>query len=109
MSETEYLVSHGCAGHLGRFRAAAGGDLGRGTPVVIRSRRGLELGEVLCPSATDWAALPDPFVGEVVRPATPDDLADADRHRELADRLFDEGARLIAALDLPLTLVDVEV
>ena len=53
MSEHEYLVHHGCAGHLGRFRAGDGAAFIRGAAVVVRSQRGLELGEVLCPAYTD--------------------------------------------------------
>src|SRR5262249_38319296 len=73
-----------------------------------RSRRGLELGEVLCPAAVDRAALPDPFVGELLRAATPDDVATADRHRDLGQLLFTDGCRLTDARDLPLAVVDVE-
>jgi hypothetical protein len=109
MSGREYLVHHGCAGHLGRFRASDGAALDRGAAVVVRSRRGLELGEVLCPADPDRLALPDPFVGDLLRPATPADLAAADRHRQFGQRLFDECTRLADALGLPLALVDVEI
>jgi hypothetical protein len=109
MAGSEYLVHHGCAGHLGRFRAAAVGALDRGAAVVVRSRRGLELGEVLCPAGPDPLSLPDPFVGDLLRPATPADLADADRNRAFGQRLFDEGTALAGSLGLPLTLVDVEI
>jgi hypothetical protein len=104
----EYLVSHGRARDLGRFRAAGGDDLGRGTAVVVRSRRGLELGEVLAPSPQRMAQA-DPFVGELVRPATAADLTAAARYSDVSDRLFDEGARLLETLQLPLALVDAEV
>src|SRR5690349_7444738 len=109
MSAREYLVHHGCAGHLGRFRTAADGALDRGAAVVVRTLRGLELGEVLCPADSDRLALPDPFVGELLRAATPADLDAADRARQLGQRLFDEGSRLTVALALPLAPVDVEV
>src|SRR5437773_819160 len=36
----EYLVHHGCAGHLGRFQAEDGAAFARGTAVVVQSRRG---------------------------------------------------------------------
>ncbi len=109
MSGHEYLVYHGCSGHLGRFRAPDAGGLDRGTTVVVRSARGLELGEVLCPAQPDRATLPDPFVGELLRPATPTDLADAERCRAVGQRLFDEGCQLAEGMRLPLALVDVEV
>jgi hypothetical protein len=106
----EYLVHHGCAGHLGRFRPV-GTDVsfGRGAPVVVRSRRGLELGEALCRANADRAWLPDPFVGELLRPATADDLTASGRNRDVGQRLFEDGSGLADARGLPLTLVDVEV
>src|SRR5215471_11575422 len=105
MSDLEYLVHHGCAGHLGRFRAPDGTAFARGTAVVVRTRRGLELGEILCPSYADGTTLPDPFVGEIIRPVTSDDRAAAERNRELGQRLFDESQHLADALGLPLTPV----
>jgi hypothetical protein len=105
----EYLVYHGCAGHLGRFHAAGPGGFGRGAAVVVHSRRGLELGEVLCLSRPDRPTLPDPVVGELLRPASGDDLAAADRHRLLGRQVFDDGSQWAEAHALPLALVDVEV
>jgi hypothetical protein len=106
----EHLIYHGCAGHLGRFRPIeVGAAFGRGAPVVVRSRRGLELGEVLCQATADGAWLPDPEVGELVRAATADDVAAAGRNRDLSQRLFDDGSRLADARGLPLAFLDVEV
>jgi hypothetical protein len=109
MAGCEYLVHHGSAGHLGRFGATTGDALDRGATVVVRSRRGLELGEVLCPVDPDRPALPDPFVGELLRPATPADHAAAARCEQQAHALFDDGSRLTDELAVPLALVDVEV
>ena len=61
----EYLVHHGAAGHVGRFRAAGDG-CARGDAVVIRSQRGLELGEVLAPADDGRVPFPDGFVGVFV-------------------------------------------
>jgi hypothetical protein len=105
----EYLVHHGCAGHLGRFQTACAGGYGRGAAVVVRSRRGLELGEVLCPSSAEGIVLPDPLVGELLRAATDDDLAEAHLNAELGRRLFEDGGRWIDEHGLPLAVVDVEV
>jgi hypothetical protein len=109
MDGGEYLVYHGCAGHLGRFRAAVPREFGRGAAVVVRSRRGVELGEVLRPSSAAGLVLPDPLVGELLRAASDDDLAAASRHRELGQKVFDDGTRLADARGLPLAVVDVEV
>src|SRR4051812_13505926 len=105
----EYLVHHGCAGHLGRFSSAGSQVFGRGEAVVVRSRRGLELGEVLCPCSPDGALLPDPFVGELLRAATTTDIADAEERRDFGRRLFDKAVRRADDLGLPLAVIDVEV
>jgi hypothetical protein len=105
----EYLVYHGCAGHLGRFHAAGPGEFGRGASVVVRSRRGLELGEVLSPSRPERPMLPDPVVGDLLRSATADDLGAANRHRELGRQVFDDGSHWAETHALPLALVDVEI
>jgi hypothetical protein len=108
MMSAEYLVHHGAGGHLGRFRAAAPAAFARGDAVVVRGLRGLELGEVLC-AAEGKAALPDPYVGDLLRRATADDLAAADRRREFGQRLCADAERLAAERGLPLAVVDLEV
>src|SRR5947209_6964253 len=108
MTPAEYLVHHGAGGHLGRFRAVASAAFARGDAVVVRGLRGLELGEVLC-AAEGKAALPDPFVGELLRRATPDDLAAADRQRAFGQRLCADAERLAAEAGLPLAVVDLGV
>src|SRR3712207_4175687 len=109
MDGGEYLVYYGCAGHLGRFRAADPCGFGRGAAVVVRSRRGLELGEVLRPATPGAAVLPDPLVGDLLRAASDDDLVAANRQRELGQRVFEDGGRLADARGLPLAVVDVEI
>jgi hypothetical protein len=105
----EYLVHHGIAGHLGRFRADGEWDLPRGSTVVVRGRRGLELGHVMLAADGDRPLVPDEFVGELVRPANADDLATHDRHRLLGQRLIETAAERAAQLSAPVSFVDVEV
>ncbi len=105
----EFLVYHGCGGHLGRFHSAGPGGFARGAAVVVRSRRGLELGEVLCPSRPDRLTLPDPVIGELLRPATAPDLEAADRHHTLGRQVFDDAVGAVEARALPLAPVDVEI
>src|SRR5262245_41962636 len=95
MTTTEYLVTHGCAGEFARFRAAEPEEYRRGDRVVVRSARGLELGEVLCPSTHRFSeVLPDAFVGELLRRASAEDEQIAAGLRARAQRLFDDGRRL---------------
>jgi hypothetical protein len=98
-----YLVQYGKTGFVGRFRPASAEPRARGDRVVVRSRRGLELGTVLCEPAARFDAPDD---GDLVRGATRDEI-------ELREPC---GAELLATaqaradeLGLPLALVDVEI
>src|SRR5262249_31613492 len=98
-----YLVQYGKSGFVGRFRPADTEPHARGHRVVVRSRRGLELGTVLCEPATRFDAPDD---GDLVRRATDGD----------AESSESRGADLLAAaqtradeLGLPLAVVDVEI
>lgn len=81
---SDYLVSYGLTGELGRFPGPEG--LRRGDRVVIESPRGREMGEILRPAS---ARLGD-FLGNCTRgaplyPATTDDEAQAARQRLRAE------------------------
>src|SRR4051794_14025986 len=107
--EYAYLVRYGLMHHVGRFLAETDA-YDRGQVVVVRSRRGTELGEVLLPLAPPEGAAPHAGVSpaRVLRAAGPDDL-EAARRAERAraerfsacDRVFQDGV-------WPLQLVDVE-
>jgi hypothetical protein len=106
----EYLLRYGLAGDFGRFRAARPLALGRGDRAVVRSHRGLELAEVLCEAAPGHAPfLPNTTVGQLLRPAGPEDELRAAQLRERESQLFDRGRRLAEELGLALELLDVEV
>jgi hypothetical protein len=110
MEQAEYLVSFGVTGEFGRFRAAAPLLLRRGSRVVIRSQRGLELGQVLRP-ATDRHArfLHESVAGELHRPASPDDEEQAQRMKERALRLLARAADLAEEESIPVVVLDAEV
>jgi hypothetical protein len=98
-----YLVRYGLMGHVGRF-LAAGPTYARGDRVVIRSRRGTELGEILAPGH-DASGTGE---SRIVRSADAADMAMAshaaiERLARLAacERVFREGV-------WPLELLDVE-
>jgi hypothetical protein len=105
----EYVVHHGTAGHLGRFRAGEDAEFSRGTTVVVRGRRGLELGRVLIPIAPDRSTLPDEFVGELVRLASDGDLSLQEKNREFGQKLFETAVHRAVARAAPVSFVDVEV
>jgi hypothetical protein len=106
----EYLLSYGVTGDFGRFRPLRPLTLGRGDHAVVRSHRGLELAEVLCPARPGHARfLPNNTVGSLLRPAVPEDEATALRMRDRGQQLFEDGRLLAADLGLPLAVLDAEV
>lgn len=107
---TEFLLSYGAGGDLGRFRAAEGLSCRRGDLVVVGTRRGIELATVLCPARDGHARLlPDPHVGELLRLATFEDGHTAEERLRDSQRLFEDSRRLAAELKLPLEILDAEI
>jgi len=104
----EYLVSYGRAGHLGRFSTSNGAKYVRGDRVVIKSRRGFELGEVLDQSRPERAGLPDDFIGELHRSATSDDIDTAIQQLNDSNHLCEFAETVARELSLPFTVLDVE-
>ena len=101
-----HLVRYGLLGNLGRFSAAGAVRYPRQARVVIRSPRGLELGEIVAePEASH--RIPD-LDGQILRRVTIEDellQARLEKHRHEAfaacQQLLDEHA-------VPAALVDVE-
>jgi cell fate regulator YaaT (PSP1 superfamily) len=105
-----YVVRYGQMRFLGEFAGVAGQDHPRSQTVVVRSDRGTELGEVLCP-ATDRTAnfLENPARGDIVRPASADDLTTAEHLAEVRKSGFAACLEFIGRRRLQMDLVDVEV
>ena len=105
-----YVVRYGQMRFLGDFKGVAGEDYVRGEPVIVRSERGTELGEVLCPT-TDRTALflENPAQGEILRRTTAEDQAVAARITEAREAGFAACREFIARRRLQMDLVDVEV
>jgi cell fate regulator YaaT (PSP1 superfamily) len=81
----------------------------RGHQVVVRSERGLELGEVLCPANPRAVELlSEPTRGQIVRQLNTEDKAQLDRIREAQTRELESCCRLIEQRQLQMELVDVE-
>jgi cell fate regulator YaaT (PSP1 superfamily) len=105
-----YVVRYGRMRFLGEFTGLPDHDHARGQTVVVRSDRGTELGDILCP-ATDRvvAMLPSPARGEMVRQAT-----DADHAREAQlnidrDLAYKTCQDFATKRRLQMNLVDVEI
>ncbi len=104
-----YIVRHGAMRFLGEFEAAAEAAFARGDEVVVRSERGLEVGELLCesnPRAVEF--LSEPTKGQVVRTLTEDDRAQMQRQRQTECQAMETCSRLIGQRRMQMELVDVE-
>ena len=105
----KYVVRCGCTRKLGVFSTSRGETYARGAKVIVRSDRGLEMGEVLC-EATDEAVaqIPDPARGQLMRQMTGDDENDAMRLKAQEKNEFAACEKYIQQLNLDMQLVDVE-
>src|SRR5437762_2632956 len=106
---SSYIVRHGAMRFLGKFEAENDMACARGMAVVVRTERGLEVGEVLCeanPRAIEMIA--EPSNGRIMRGATADDRTQVERIRTTECKEFEACQNLIAQRNLQMELVDVE-
>jgi len=108
-SPAKYIVRHGAMRILGEFAALAGAAFARGDRVIVRTDRGQELGDVLCPATPEAVShLPDPSHGDILRHLTDDDRRREAQIREKGRGQFETAGRLVAEHKLAMQLVDVE-
>jgi cell fate regulator YaaT (PSP1 superfamily) len=105
-----YVVRNGQMRQIGEYTGVPGQEHPRGQKVIVKSDRGTEMGEVLCPATARTALfLQNPVRGEIIRVATSSDL-DADaRLSETRAAGFAACCEFIAKRRLQMDLVDVEV
>jgi cell fate regulator YaaT (PSP1 superfamily) len=101
-----HLVRYGLLGHVGRFSAVEAVRYPRRTRVVVRSPRGLEVGEILAePANSDGAFHP---VGQILRRmSVQDDLLEARLERRRHEA-FAACQVLLSENGVQAALVDVE-
>jgi cell fate regulator YaaT (PSP1 superfamily) len=104
-----YIVRHGAMRLLGQFAPSEATPYLRGEHVVVRTDRGLEAGELLCPATPQAVA----YLGELTSGTLLRRQSNDDRQRleQIASRRhadFDQARALIAQHHLPMDLVDVE-
>lgn len=104
-----WIVRYGQMRFLGEFTGVEGAGHARGQKVVVRTERGTELGEILCP-ATDKTALflERPLGGQILREAGEGDLIEAGKLAGRQAAGFERCLELVAKHRLQLKLVDVE-
>jgi cell fate regulator YaaT (PSP1 superfamily) len=94
-------------GQVGRFAAVDAVRYPRHSRVIVRTRRGLEIGEVLSPPRTGAGGVDDAD-GDLLRGMTVEDellVARLERHRQAA---FEACTSLLADHHIPAVLVGVE-
>src|SRR5262249_30353310 len=105
----KYIVRHGVMRFMGEFEAAGEQSYARGSQVVVRSDRGLEVGEVLCESTPRAVGLiGEPTRGQIQRGVNGDDRAELERIRTREQNALDYCSRLVDQRQLQMELVDVE-
>jgi cell fate regulator YaaT (PSP1 superfamily) len=108
-SRSPLLVRHGRMRLLGAFVPAMGVSARRGDTVVIRTERGQEIGEVLCPATPEaLSAIPDATKGDILRVAVAEDRAKLAHLADVEKKEFAAAEKLIASHRLAMQLVDVE-
>lgn len=106
----EFLVHHGCTAALSRCRFENGTMPQRGDRVVIRSARGLELGEVLCEATQEHTRLsPQISSATLLHLANAEDEATFTRLSQRGLALLRDAHRLIEDQHLPLLPLDIDV
>jgi len=105
----KYVVRYGVMRTLGVFNTSRGETLARGARVIVRTDRGLEAGEVLCPATEETTdQLQDPQRGQILRQMTAEDENELSRIHEQERVEFETCRRVVGELQLPMKLVDVE-
>ncbi len=98
------LARYGAVPQVARFSSASA-QFRRGAGIVVETERGLEIATVL----EQVPAKPDlPLTGQVIRGATPDDLAAEQQAAQDAAAQFSGWIRRVRAWQLQLELIDLE-
>ena len=105
-----YVVRYGRMRLLAECNGSPGEEFVRGQRVVIRSDRGLELGEILCPASDRTAQyLEGKATREIVRLAAEADHQQQEDLPSLEKSAFATCRELIAGRRMQMELVDVEI
>ena len=100
-----HIVRYGLMGSVEPFRSEGAAVYPRGSRVVVRTRRGLEVGEVLA-SAIETDC-PD-AAGEIARRMSAEDERQEARLQRRRDEAYRDCSRLLEEINDPAVLMDVE-
>lgn len=106
---TSYIARHGATRVVGEFAPPSDQVFRRGQPVLLKTERGLEVGEVLCPATRALVDhLPEPSRGTIVRGMTEEDKGRAAELKARQQREFAAAVEIVAQRRLQMELVDLE-
>lgn len=110
MDNPRYIVRYGATRHLGEFASRLRDPLPRSARVVVRSPRGHEVGEVLCPASdrTREYLGSSEEAGHILREASDDDDRKYDEVRKQERDEFRGCQDMIRERNLQMQLIDVE-
>src|SRR5262245_18127482 len=105
-----YIVRHGAMRWLGDYEATTPeARFTRGLQVVLRTARGQEIGDVLCPSTPQAVEMiNEPTNGQIIRPVSDADRTRAEQIMQGLKREFELAAGHIKTMKMQMQLVDVE-
>ncbi|MEX2286246.1 MAG: PSP1 domain-containing protein, partial [Planctomycetaceae bacterium] len=107
---SRYIVRYGAQRSVAAFSAKGDQDFRRNAAVIVRSPRGVEWGEILCPATERTKAYlgkSDPQ-GRILREASDDDHQKLEELRSLERQEFENCRQMIADAKLQMQLVDIE-
>ena len=106
---SKYVVRYGAMRLLGVFATRGSDEFARGSRVISRTNRGLEVGEVLC-EATEAAVatLNKPAHGQILRKMSSNDVNEMTHIRSKDGKVFEICRRHVSEINLPMQLVDIE-
>ncbi|HEX3869102.1 MAG TPA: PSP1 domain-containing protein, partial [Pirellulales bacterium] len=105
----KYVVRFGVTRWLGAFGTSGGETLHRGTRVVARTDRGVEIGEVLCEATEQaMAQITEPRRGQILRTVTGEDEQELSRLIGQQRQEYQICKQKSKELGLDMEVVDVE-
>ncbi|MDP6467727.1 MAG: PSP1 C-terminal domain-containing protein, partial [Pirellulaceae bacterium] len=105
----KYVVRFGSMRTLGVLSTRGGDRYARGNQVVARTKRGLEVGNVLCEATSQaLSTIKDPTHGQILRSLTAEDDNEHSHIQSQEPSEFETCNRVVKELDLDMELVELE-
>ena len=105
-----YIIRYGLMRNIADFSVNSPQQFARNTTVIVRSNRGVEWGQVLCPATEQTRSYlgKNEVTGKILRKASDDDREKLDQIHQTEQQEFDGCREMIAEHKLLMQLVDAE-